>query len=138
MLELASIFVDIDGVLNNGITGLGEIESPYAEQLDRIVAESSPLYMILISNWRKHRDMRDRARARFVIHDYTPTLPRNTLRGYEVQDWLDRHPDFSQSRYAILDDEPAFLPGQPFFHTPHGLTRDVADAVIAHLRATAS
>ena len=56
-------------------------------------------------------------------------------RGVEVQEWLDRHPQVTH--YAILDDEPDFLPGQWLFKTTFtdGITEEIAQAVIDHLNA---
>ena len=137
MLELRSLFLDADGVLNNGMTNLGQIKEEYAERLDRIICECRPIHVILCSAWRKHRDLRDTLRARFVIHGQTPTLQRDLPRGDEVRAWLAANPEFSQVRYAIIDDGHDYHSDQPLFRTEHGLTDDVTDAVIAHFRAVA-
>jgi hypothetical protein len=54
----------------------------------------------------------------FII-DWTPKL--NTIRGIEIQDWLNRHPEVTH--YVILDDSSDMLPEQMeyFVHCDGGL-----------------
>ncbi len=68
-----------------------------------------------------------------MIHACTDTLPAEALRGDEVALWLHRNPGLS--RYAVVDDEDDFYPWQPLFQTDGaaGLTRGVAESVVAWL-----
>ena len=59
------------------------------------------------------------------------------VRGHEIQEWLDKHPEVT--RYAILDDDSDMLPEQMpnFFKTTfqNGLIEDIAKKVTEHLNA---
>ena len=123
------LFLDIDGVLNSTETPEGEIEERYAQHLDRIVYEARPLYVVLSSTWRLFADLKRVVDQRFVIFGVTPELPKGT-RGEEVNEYLQRHPQFAW--HAILDDDTDFRTHQPLFHTPNGLTAEIADDVIKH------
>lgn len=140
------LFLDIDGVCNSrrfaeAGNSLWNNTDPAAVALvKRIIAETK-CDVVLSSTWRLYPDSRKAVKEQ-VCHyiDCTVDMQRGgkwgvTERGYEVQEWLDRHPNVKQ--YAILDDNSDFLPNQWLFLTSFdiGITEEIADAVIAHLNA---
>lgn len=145
------LFLDIDGVCNSaeyaerrfkktGKGGLLGIDKTLAERVRRIVKETG-CDVVLSSTWRLYPNARDQVRRDVVgFIDVTRNLQAGaqngrTERGYEVQEWLDRHPEVEQ--YAILDDDSDFLPDQWLFKTTFklGITEEIADNVIAHLNS---
>ena len=141
------LFLDIDGVCNNrktrerqGNTKFIGIKPELAERVRRIVKETG-CDVVLSSSWRLFPDSAKWAEdhvCKFI--DKTIDLQGGAVfgvtdRGYEIKEWLDRHPKVTQ--YAILDDDSHFLPHQWLFQTTfaEGITDDIADAVINHLNA---
>ena len=61
----------------------------------------------------------------------------DSIRGDEIQEWLDEHPEVE--KYAIIDDDDDMLPEQEenFFQTDFqtGLTDEIAKKVIKHLNS---
>lgn len=127
---MKALFLDMDGVVNRFEPG-EHILPELAARIDRIVEACAPLYVVLSSSWREDAHFYRLARERFVIYDKTPSF--SNVRGQEIAQWLEEHPEFD--RYAILDDWNEFLPGQPLFSTQTnvGITLEIAYAVIAHL-----
>lgn len=141
------LFLDIDGVCNSleyakrhGMN-LWHATDPALVKLVRRIIEETKCDVVLSSTWRLYPEAKAVVR-RDVCHfiDCTKDLQGGEKRGVvdrgvEVQEWLDRHPEVQQ--YAILDDEPDFLPNQWLFKTTFakGITEEIADAVIAHLNA---
>lgn len=140
------LFLDIDGVCNSA-TWVKQGNNPWhgtdptaVAIVKRIIAETK-CKVVLSSTWRLYPEARavvKRDVCSFI--DCTIDMQRGgkwgvTDRGHEVQEWLDRHPEVTQ--YAILDDNSDFLPYQWLFLTTweHGITEEIADAVIAHLNA---
>ena len=133
--EIDCLFLDVDGVLNTwDETPLQTINEECGRRLDRLIAECAPLYVVLSSAWRKYGDLYRFMRTRFVIHDRTPTLARDGIRGDEIDDWLRRHR--YATNHAILDDnvEGQFHPHQHVFHVDGqvGLTDGDVERVRAH------
>jgi hypothetical protein len=146
------LFLDIDGVCNsraylyrlrakNKKATLWYGIDPEAAKLVRHIVKETGCKVVLSSTWRMYEDGKAQVR-REVCHfiDCTKDLQRGSKRGIvprgeEVQDWLRRHPSVTQ--YAILDDDSDFLPTQWLFKTTfeHGITDDIAQAVIDHLNA---
>lgn len=136
---MKAIFLDIDGVVNcartkerfGGYIGIDPIK---AARVKRIIAETG-CEVVLSSTWRLDLKSRNHVKEKVCnFIDVTVSLPGNPLRGHEVQQWVATHPELT--KYAILDDEDDFLEGQPLFRTSfygHGLTDDIADAVIKYL-----
>jgi hypothetical protein len=139
------IFLDIDGVLNShesyeriGNGGMLGIDEIYLERFKRIL-EATGAKVVLSSTWRLHPDTRAEVRnAGIDFIDCTPSIPKSggaesMERGEEVLDWLIRNPGVTD--YAILDDDSDFMKWQHLFKTSwqHGLTEEVAEAVIKHL-----
>ena len=133
------LFLDIDGVVNcsstNFKTSLWPLDRYMAFLVGRIVLETD-CKVVLSSSWRHHPEGFAVVEKHIVpILDKTPELSLTTIRGKEIQDWLDRHPEVT--RYAILDDDYDMLPNQKdnFFPTSWGtgLTDEIANKVIAHL-----
>jgi hypothetical protein len=60
-------------------------------------------------------------------------LTEGADRGYEIQQWLEDHPEVT--RYVILDDDIDMCTGQNFVHTPgkFGLENDSTDKAIIFL-----
>lgn len=147
------LFLDIDGVLNSAawferrtkkqqFSGMFELDIEAMCLYDEIV-ERTGCKVALSSTWRKASDWRERLERQGLntnaIIDRTPVMPlpggaESMERGKEIKAWLDEHPDVTV--YAILDDDSDFMPGQPLFKTSWqtGLTREVAEAVITHLK----
>ena len=109
--------------------------------VDRII-QATGCQVVLSSTWRLHPESRaqvERWVCKFI--DVTPefvrSLSEGAVRGNEIQDWLDKHPEVT--RYAILDDDPDMLEEQlpNFFKTTweKGLTEEIMEKVIAHLNA---
>ena len=143
------LFLDIDGVLNNANSSVGEMfpVEPYAVLLvDRIV-QATGCQVVLSSSWRHMPDWRDvlkKAAPSIELLDRTPRYSSSTkykidesdlCRGHNIQDWLDEHPEVEA--YAIVDDSADMLPGQmdSFFKTTwlEGLTDEITQNIINHL-----
>lgn len=122
------LFLNIDGVLNSEVTFKkqhfkqgewrkkkptrgSELERKYVRQLRRIVRKTS-CKIVLSSPWRgTERKTKNSPLHKLLaeygmgIYDYTgPTLG---CRGYEIQEWLDRHSDVTN--IVILDDDDDML-----------------------------
>lgn len=128
------IFLDCDGVLNNATTnaragkwiGLDPVLlARFKALLARVDAK-----VVLSSTWRLIPELKAEVEAQIPIIDATPQVGS---RGLDIRTWLAFHPEVE--RYAIIDDDRDMEPGQTAFFTTfeHGLTEDVADAVVAHL-----
>ena len=114
------VFLDIDGVLNDGFTMLRTGKDfPTRDHLDclRAIVDATDAQIVLSSSWRYHKsDFNDAKNALrnvgLVIMDKTKELPRG--RGAEINEWLSRHSDIES--YVILDDHDDeytnFLPEQ--------------------------
>lgn len=136
------LFLDIDGVVNcQGTTAkhgpfLG-IDPILAKQVRKIV-ESTGCMVVLSSTWRL--SVFDRTKVMYEVvpfMDITRELV-GQIRGAEIKDWLERARQYAHydiTRYAILDDDDDFYPGQPLFKTSFktGLTEEITDLVIKHL-----
>ncbi len=142
------LFLDIDGVCNSaaymqqiGKQSFWHDTDPAAVQLIKRIIKETGCKVVLSSTWRLYPEARavvKRDVCYFI--DCTKDLQRGAKRGVvergiEVQEWLDRHPHVKQ--YAIIDDDSDFLPHQWLFKTTweHGITEDIAQAVIHHLTA---
>lgn len=152
------IFLDIDGVLNRlgtpqqGRTtekweGLIGMEPELVTRFNRLVRETEAK-VVLSSTWRLSKTWREDMRQNgldFEFLDRTPHLHagegptyRHLERGAEVEHWLCEYLSTGApvQKYAIIDDDSDFMPGQPLFQTSYesGLTKEIADAVAIHLR----
>jgi hypothetical protein len=141
------LFLDIDGVCNSAdlLRRLGrsiwnDTDPELVKHVKRIIAETK-CDVVLSSTWRLYPESRATVK-RDVCHfiDVTKDMQGGEKwgvveRGHEVKEWLDRHPEYKC--YAILDDNSDFLPNQWLFQTTweHGITEDIAQAVIDHLNA---
>ena len=131
------LFLDIDGVCNCVGTrqthmGFVGIDPILAARVARIV-EDTGCEVVLSSSWRHFEGGREEVDAKVhPTYDITPAV-KGGFRGEEILLWLAAHPDVD--RYAILDDNDDFYPGQPLFRTTWatGLTQDVAAAATRHL-----
>jgi len=141
------LFLDIDGVCNSAEYaksrpkgGLLGIDPKLAKKVRRVIKETG-CEVVLSSTWRLYDKSRHDVRRDVCgFLDVTPNFQAGaqngrTERGYEVQDWLDRHPDVEV--YAILDDDSDFLEDQWLFKTTFklGITDEIAAKVIAHLNS---
>lgn len=140
------LFLDIDGVCNsaswvkqgnNPWLGI----DPVAAKLVKEIIKQTKCDVVLSSTWRMYPEAMAKVK-RDVCHfiDVTKNMQGKknwgvVERGYEVQEWLKRHPAVTQ--YAILDDNSDFLPSQWLFKTTweYGLTEEIAKSVIRHLTA---
>lgn len=130
------LFLDIDGVVNSMHTkerfqvyiGIDTKLTKYVKQ----IIKRTQCKVVLSSIWRLDAEFRDEVRAKVTdFIDVTPRLGKE--RGYEIEDWLRKHPEVET--YAILDDNSDMLEGQALFLTDWrtGITPDVRDRVIAYL-----
>ena len=139
------IFLDIDGVLNSSQTKPeGEhVYGIHAILVERFlkVVDITGAIIVLSSSWRNYeKDRQEIREAGIAFVDITPSMPKlggaeACERGYEIQDWLDRHPEVQ--KYAIIDDDNDMLPSQQanYFKTSMflgGLTESVCDDIIKH------
>jgi hypothetical protein len=150
---LKIIFLDVDGVLINKTAFKLAYENkvreqadpPCVEQLNRVVAETGA-YIVMSSCWRIGRDImeiRDLLRGWGVVGttiDKTPHLP--TLRGNEIQAWLNRYAQHERygpvESFVILDDDSDMAHLKPSLvrtWIDDGLTKQKADEAIAMLNA---
>ena len=155
------IFLDVDGVLNvctqqRDVFG-SLFHQQFMDNLKKVIDETNAK-IVISSSWR-HSGLKvmqemwkERNLAGEVI-DVTANHPSNykeTInlgfherleRGFEIQDWLDKHNDVD--RFVIIDDDDDFLESQLYAfvhtcdnweHTDHvegfGLTIECAEKVI--------
>ena len=117
------IFLDIDGVLNTEVSAImyGNLwagKKDVASMLDhhgvRLIKFliSKDVKIVLSSSWRLGQDKEtSTATLGFEIFDQTAVHSnKGNARGYEIQDWLDKHDDITH--YCILDDDSDMLPEQ--------------------------
>lgn len=108
------VFLDIDGVMNTSETwGLREEEGISSEcclNLNYII-ENTDAHVVISSSWRlgytldelKHILGLKGFQYSDRIIDKTPVKRDTYLRGYEIQAWLDEHPEVTS--FVILDDD---------------------------------
>lgn len=137
------LFLDIDGVCNSEETHhkYPKAHFPIDQYMAYLVGKIKLLTgceVVLSSSWRHHEESKKIINERIVtLYDVTPfsRTSDNNMRGYEIKDWLDAHPEVT--KYAILDDDSDMLPEQlpNFFQTDWkvGITREIADKIIFHL-----
>ena len=102
------IFLDIDGVLNDGFTILGTGKDfPTKDHLDCLkqIVDATNAEIVLSSSWRYYpeykNDVKNALRNVQLQFIYvTKELPKG--RDAEVREWLSRHPEVEN--YLILDD----------------------------------
>lgn len=136
------LFLDIDGVVNcsstNFKTDLWPIDRYMAFLVGKIVMYTD-CKVVLSSSWRVHPDGVAVVEKHIVpVFDktcrswYDKDKDRSSLRGEEIQKWLDEHPEVTC--YAILDDDSDMLPGQKHFRTSWGtgLTDEIANQIIEY------
>lgn len=134
------LFLDVDGVLNSRNStdfknNLWPVDNYMVFLVGKIQLDTN-CAIVISSSWRHHPDGMRLLREKFDnVIDKTPSFGGSKLRGDEIQDWLDRHPEYRT--YAILDDDTDMLQSQlpNFFQTTFetGLTENIAKAVTAHL-----
>jgi len=143
------LFLDIDGVLNNErlleCGGINTIDQGLISILKRIV-DATGAEIVLSSTWRLEEENRQRVREALAFQglqfidrtvELRHSLSRWTDRSAEILEWLYRHQEVKE--FAILDDcDDAGTNGlqEYFFQTRFkvGLTNEIADRVIEHLR----
>ena len=117
------LFLDIDGVLNSRRTVVATGNYPHcfdddnkknfdwiAVGLIRVLCEKEKASIVLSSSWRHgtHAVHECANGLDLPIFDKTSALPG--VRGEEIQDWLNRHPEVTH--YAIVDDNSDMLESQ--------------------------
>lgn len=139
------LFLDIDGVCNCASTNFKTDHWPLDRYMAFLVGKiqlETDCKVVLSSSWRIHPEG-----VATVEKHIVPVLDRtcsswydrendhHSLRGEEIQKWLDEHPEVTT--YAILDDDSDMLESQlpNFFKTSwqEGLTDEIAQKVIEHL-----
>lgn len=131
------LFLDIDGVLNaHGDAGMYNMSDARLRRLRRIV-ESTGCQIVLSSSWRRYDDLFHRAKTKLEykgmkLYGCTPRHYDHDIRGKEIQEWLDAHPNVT--KYAIVDDDSDMMDHQkPFYVKTNGevgMTDDDADELI--------
>lgn len=115
------LFLDIDGVLNsqnftkNNISRTilpddSNIDPQSCKLLEDLLVSCPDLYIVISSTWRRMfnlNQLQNILKQKGLLScnkiiDYTPSL-QNSIRGNEIQSWLDEHPEVSL--FAILDDD---------------------------------
>lgn len=111
---MKAIFLDIEGVLNSEQFFLQkardtiELDKEKIKLLKQIV-EATDAKIVLSSTWRmlpdNHPDFRSLIKfledENLSIFDKTPSL--SAVRGVEIQEWLNNHPEVTN--FVILDDD---------------------------------
>lgn len=142
------LFLDVDGVLNNGSWAMemyergvrvfrdGLLFEPSLVQLRRIVDETGAA-IVVSSSWRLDPEAYEQLRewlAKYgmVIHDQTPWVGGD--RGEDITAWFNRNP--GRYRYVILDDDDDM--GRHLKHLVRtdfniGLTEEKADECVRRL-----
>lgn len=114
------LFLDVDGVLNmHNSGGMYALNRKRLQLLEKIIKETGA-QIVLSSTWRKDttafkRLCRVLSYRGLKIMDRTPEFWRDEegkrlVRGHEIQDWLDRHPEVTE--YVIVDDDSDMLDSQ--------------------------
>lgn len=135
--KIKVLFLDCDGVVNcektfqrhRGVIGI----DPYMAFLVGNMIDDLDLKVVLSSSWRHSKEGIDEvSRQVYQVFDITPSC--SGIRGEEIKQWLDRHPEVE--KYAILDDDTDMLPEQfpNFFKTSwkDGVTPEIIKAVRKH------
>lgn len=130
------LFLDIDGVVNCSTTtqrhrGFIGIDPVMAFIVGKIQLDTD-CKVVLSSTWRLMPGGKEEVEKQVCeIFDVTPSLPG--IRGDEVNAWLEKHPEVE--KYAIVDDNSDFYPGQKLFLTEWitGITEDVAKQITEYL-----
>lgn len=138
------LFLDIDGVVNSRemllkeekLYGIPKTLGIYQELADLVIdiVKQTGAKIVLSSYWRGTERLEQQiVNTIGTFYDRTPYL--GTIRGKEIQAWLDNHAGIEA--YAILDDDSDMLDSQKdnFFQTTFekGITREIADNIIKHL-----
>lgn len=111
------IFLDIDGVLNSSQSAIFhnqnekefdsqfEMLCPIAIALLRHAIEHTQAKIVISSTWRKYQSHEDLSnffkKHNIEVVGFTKVL--DTPRGYEIKEWLSRHPKVKD--FIILDDD---------------------------------
>jgi hypothetical protein len=154
---MKTIFLDIDGVLNNTATYIyNRQQSPskkyigyshrHMDEVDprllglvRYIVDETGAKIVISSSWRIIHTQNEIAQVFAYngwldapIIDMTPKS-MDAFRGNEIRAWLDN--DEYTTKYAILDDGTDFYEHQPLFRTDAtvGLTFIIAQKVIEFL-----
>ena len=120
------VFLDFDGVFT--ICGEGGFRLKNYDYVDsratRLLSHALELLgaqVVVSSTWRIGEDrLRLRTYLQLAginsrLHDDYKTKNLTGYRGFEIREWLKRHPEVQQ--YAIVDDESDFYPNQPLIQT---------------------
>lgn len=140
------LFLDIDGVVNSSDTNFKTELWPIDRYMGFLVGKIvmyTECKIVLSSSWRNHPDGIEVVEKHIapvldktVRSWYDKENDHHSLRGEEIQKWLDEHPEVE--KYAILDDDSDMLDSQKdnFFQTSFtdgGLTDEIAERVMKHL-----
>lgn len=141
------IFLDMDGVILSGpdlwnssyIPRNRTIPQDKIELLKKL-CDATDAKVVVSSTWRSDENTRDRLRDLGVplhedwrtCHSWTPEFTEaHQGRGYQVQLWLNKHPEVT--KFVCLDDDDDFIPDQPVVYTDFmvGLTElDILEAEV--------
>ena len=138
------LFLDVDGVLNMHNSGGTKTLNRKRLRLLQEIVDTTGCNIVVSSSWRnshiylsllqrtlKYRNMSIYSITR-NLSLYSSFTHNSLLRGNEIKDWIDRHPDVEQ--YAIVDDNNEMLDSQQqyFVQTdPNiGLTKDITNKLI--------
>jgi hypothetical protein len=118
------LFLDVDGVINSvrSATAFGgfpwtinpediKIFDNVAISLIRKICEETNTKIVLSSTWRKTvgwEALRDALNLDII--DATPFTFSDRMRGVEINEWLEKHPEVT--KYVIVDDDTDMLEAQ--------------------------
>lgn len=113
------IFLDIDGVLTTATWHRFHKFNPVCSKLlENVLVSSGEWQLVISSTWRYEglgenskleKELKETNLFKWLHPDWrTPRL--NKKRGYEIQDWIDKHSEISD--YLILDDDSDMLEHQ--------------------------
>jgi hypothetical protein len=131
------LFLDCDGVINHLDSmcytceggGIYKADRRKVQMIQEMIEETG-CKVVLCSSWRNMHGGYEYVNyyLQIPLIGQTPGPHADMLRGHDVQEWLDKHPEVEN--YAILDDETDYLPHQlPHLVVPdpeYGLSETMA------------
>ena len=130
------IFLDFDGVLNTTASFYFRASNIHSDCINYFleavedISKSVEIKIVISSSWRYEDDFTRFSNYVYehcgnhvgeihklfsFLHEDYCTKRLKGKRGYEVKEWLSRHPEVE--RYICIDDDSDFLKGQPLLHT---------------------
>lgn len=110
------IFLDIDGVITSARTGWMNWDI-YAVTFLKWICEKANIQIVISSSWRHNHNKQFFVDifGNIIHKDWKIPTFISAIRGKEIQQWLDNHPEVQT--YLIIDDDSDMLPDQPLLLT---------------------